>query len=115
MEDKELAKILLSRVVNENLATYRELFAETSTQETNDIYWKDALVFFEKLAPQDRDVFFNILKQVSIDTVSNIAGIIDGSIEAGVEGSLHLTSENGTKLGVSLQDYFLEAVEKESN
>lgn len=114
MEDRDLAEKLLSGVVEENLATYRHLITETSSQDASDLYWKGALALFKKLNSDERDVFFKIPKQVSIDTVSNVAGILDGSSEAGLKGELQIISKSGKRLSGCLQDHFLEAIEEES-
>lgn len=115
MDDREIAEKFLARVVNENISTYRQLFSETSSDEAIDLYWKSALSLFNKLDSADKEIFFSILKQVSVDTVSNITGVIDGSSDIGLEEDIRLSSHDGKILSGFLQDRFLEAVEKDEN
>ena len=115
MDHRELAKKLLARVVNENMSTYRQLFSETSSDDATDLYWRAALSFFNKLDSADKEIFFSILRQVSVDTVSNVTGAIDGSSDIGLEEDIHLTTHDGKVLSGFLQDHFLEAVEIEDN
>ncbi len=115
MDARELAKKLLARVVKENISTYRQLFSETSSDDATDLYWKSAISFFNKLDPAEKEIFFSILKQVSVDAVSNVTGAIDGTSDIGLEEDIHLSSHDGKILSGFLQDHFLEVVEKDDN
>lgn len=114
MEDRELAEKLLTGVAIENLATYRQIFTETSPVDATDLYWRDALSFFDKLNSEEKEVLFAIIKQISVDTISSVTGVLDGSTEIGLDEGINITSESGNRLSGSLQDYFLEAEENES-
>lgn len=113
MEAKTLAEKFLVGIVNANLATYRQLFAEANAEEATDPYWKSALAFFENLNQDEKETFFAILKQVSVDTVSNIVGAIDGCSDIGLNEEVRLVDRHGKVISGSLQDYFLEATERE--
>ena len=114
METKLIAEKFLEGVVKANLTTYRELFTKTKAEQTADPYWKSALAFFEGLNEKEKETFFAILKQVSIDTVSNVAGAIDGSSDIGLKEEIRLIDRNGISISGDLQGCFLEAVEHDS-
>ena len=63
----------------------------------------------------DRAVLFEIMRQVTVDTVSNLFGILDGaSALEGPREDFVLTSQpDNRKLNGNLQDLFLEAEERE--
>ena len=114
MEGKLVAERLLEGVVKANVATYRELFTKTKVEQTADPYWKSALAFFEGLNEKEKETFFAILKQVSIDTVSNVASAIDGSSDIGLKEEIRLINRNGISISGDLQDCFLAAVEHDN-
>ncbi len=114
MTPELLAAGLMKPVVEEGAATYRRLFADTHPDKASDPYWKRALVLFGQLSPAQRLVFFEILQQVSIDTVSGVLGVIDGSSYlANRTEDLVLTTAEGRKLSGDLQDLFLAQAEEQ--
>ena len=113
MEEKLVAEKLLEGVVKANLATYRELFAKTKGEETTDPYWKSALTLFASLNQKEKETFFAVLKQVSVDAVSNVVGAIDGCTDIGIKEEILLTDKRGRVISGNLQDLFLAAVERD--
>lgn len=113
MEEKVVAEKLLEGVVKANLTTYRELFTKTKGEEATDPYWRSALTLFAGLNQKEKETFFAVLKQVSVDTVSNVVGAIDGCTDIGIKEEIVLTDKRGKVISGSLQDYFLEAVERD--
>jgi hypothetical protein len=108
MTPRDFSVRLMRGVVDENVATYRELFNGTSAQEASDPYWRRALTLFETLEPNQREVFFEVIRQASVDMTSNLLGVLDGvnAIE-GVDSDLVLTDAQGQRLNGDLQSYFL--------
>jgi putative transposase len=99
-------------VVEENLKLYREIY--TASPDALDGYWKRALSLFSVLSEDQQDVFFEIIRQIEVDTVSNVLGVIDGvnSVGGGFVNVRILCGESGEDIGGGLQDIFLEAEEK---
>jgi len=108
MTPKAFASGLMRGVVDENVSIYRDLFSQTSAADASDPYWKRALALFGSLTDEQRTIFFEIVRQVSIDTVSNILGVLDGvnPIDEG-EATFTLISGNGQKINGDLQSFFL--------
>jgi hypothetical protein len=113
MTPKTFANGIMRRVVVENISIYQNLFLRTPASEASDPYWRHALALFNSLTEEQRSVLFEILRQVSVDTVANILGVLDGvnQIEGG-EAGFTLLSATGKKLNGDLQSLFL--VEAES-
>jgi len=107
MTPKEFAAHLHLAVVEENTAIYRDLFLKTPIEKASDQYWKRALALFNQLSPSQRDIFFEVVRQVSVDTTSNVLGVIDGANALeGVDAGFELMCGN-QQLNGDLQSLFL--------
>jgi hypothetical protein len=103
---------LYNAVIEDNLRIYRDLFSCTSAENASDPYWKRALLLFSSLSKEEKEVFFEVVRQIAIDTTSNVLGIIDGVSsfdEPGME--LHLSC-GSKRLDGDLQSLFLTEDEK---
>jgi|GEM_PF-3794311 len=49
---------------------YRDLYAKTSIERVDDSYWRESLGLYNGLSEIEREVFFKVIKQIQIDTVS---------------------------------------------
>lgn len=108
MTPRDFSVGMMRGVVDENVATYRQLFNETSPQEATDPYWQRALALFGSLTPDQREVFFEVIRQASVDMTSNVLGVLDGvnAIE-GIDPGIVLSDSTGHRLNGDLQSYFL--------
>lgn len=99
---------LMQSVVDDNVSTYRELFANTLPDGASDPYWRRSLALYHMLTPDQQTVFFEIMRQVSVDTTANVLGVIDGVnfIEGGDE-EFTLIYGQGRKISGDLQSLFL--------
>jgi len=106
---------VLSEIIDQNTISYKHIFETTAPQKATDPYWKRALVLFHSLNETDQTVFFEILRQVNIDTVSNLFAILDGvtSLEGQCEDFVLTTTASNKNINGNLQDLFLEIVEHE--
>lgn len=112
MTPQEFVIRLRGAVVDENTAIYRNLFSGTPMEKASDPYWRRALGMFSALSPEQREVFFEVVRQVSIDTTSNVLGVIDGvNALEGVGGEFDLNLE-GKRLSGDLQSLFLAEEER---
>ena len=106
---KELIKNIYESITKENQSVYRDLFENTEIETTTDAYWKEALKLYGELSNENKEIFFKIIKQVEIDAVSNILGILDGTVgleNGAVELDLNFKNSN-EKINGDLQDMFL--------
>lgn len=108
MTPRVFASGIMRGVVDDNVSIYRDLFSKTPASEASDPYWRRAFAFFSSLTEEQRSILFEMMRQVSVDTASNILGILDGvnSIDGG-EADFTLLSATGQKLNGDLQSLFL--------
>ena len=88
---------------------------KTPLAEATDPLYRDVIKLRNALTPPQRRVLAAFARQGFIDGVSTILGILDGSSGLDRQGSvdLDLTLRGGKKkLNGSLQDLFLEAIER---
>jgi hypothetical protein len=112
MTPQEFVIQLREAVVEENTAIYRDLFSSTTIEKATDPYWKRSLGLFSALSPEQRMVFFEVVRQIAVDTTSNVLGVIDGvNALEGVDGEFKLDLE-GKKLSGDLQSLFLAEEER---
>ncbi|TMU86587.1 transposase [Bacillus sp. BHET2] len=110
--NEEFVKSLYKTVIDENIELYKELFETTNPTGLTDEYFEEALGLYQSLNKEHKEVFFKVIEQTMIDTVSNILGVIDGSstlLESALEPRLLLDSKDTEG---ELQDCFLEFIEK---
>lgn len=104
MTPKRFVAAVRQHAIKDNLAAYRDLFASRPA-DASDAHWKSALTLFSTLNPGQRKVLFAIIRQVQVDTVSTLLGIIDG---AALPEDFVLTCDS-KEISGDLQDLFLEA------
>lgn len=109
--NEDFVKKLYKVVVEDGNKIYDELFEKTEITSNTVDYWKNALNFYNKLDFEQKEVFKSILKQVMIDTVSGVFGIIDGVSSIEGDFSIDMTI-NGERNECELQDLFLGYVEE---
>ena len=102
----------MQSMVDENVAIYARLFASPET--ATDEYWIGARRLFDSLPEADRQVVLQIMRQVAIDTVSNVFGILDGTSPIVGRFEDFKLMHGRTKLNGDLQDFFLAALEEEA-
>jgi hypothetical protein len=79
MTPEEFSRKIYDVVVEENMAIYRRTFLHTKPSEAADPYYKRVLTLFNEVSPAQKDCLFEIMRQVTVDTVSSVLGVIDGS------------------------------------
>jgi hypothetical protein len=114
MNPKDFVIGLKTTVIEENLNIYKELFSSTPIKDVTDEYWRRSLTLFNSLPAEQREVFFEVIRQTMVDTTSNILGIIDGvSVINDESDDFSLTYGNDKKsLTGDLQSLFLAEEEK---
>jgi hypothetical protein len=108
MNKKLFIEKLYELVTKENMDIYKDLFNNNCSGDALDPYWKSSLAMYEKMSEESKKVFFNIIRQIEIDTVSNILALLDGvTVLEGQDGDFVLKLGD-EKLNGDLQDLFLE-------
>jgi len=98
----------MREVVEENLAAYREMFTHTRLSDAIDPYGRRALTLFASLSEEQRTVFFEVVRQVSVDTVSNVLGVFDGvNMLEGADAGFAVIYGRDQRMSGDLQSLFL--------
>lgn len=109
MEPIDFVIAVRKSIIDSNLEIYYETFNNTQIEKVTDPYWKKALLFFNNLNPAQKEFFFEIIKQIEIDTVSNFLGILDGhSALENHQDEFRLFANDNKKINGDLQDIFLQ-------
>ena len=93
---------------------YRDAL-KTPLAEATDPLYRDVIRLHNSLPPRQRKVLADFARQGFIDGVSTVLGILDGTSALRRNGPVDLqltVHREKTKLNGSLQDYFLEAIER---
>ncbi|QNK02241.1 hypothetical protein [Dyella telluris] len=115
MTPDEFVASLSVAVVDENNAIYRSLLLNTRAEQAADPYWQRVLKLFGELSADQREVLLELTRQVTIDAVANVLGIIDGTCRLSGEGGRFRLICAGGDLGGDLQTLFLEHAEHASS
>ena len=108
MTPEEFAKNIMKEVVDSSLVEYRNIYETTQPHQATDPYWQRALTLYMSLSAEQREVLFQIIRQISVDTTSHILGILDGSSYLeGADEEFNLSYGLNNRLNGDLQDYFL--------
>jgi len=105
MNVKDFVQGIRKTVVEENTEIYRDLFE--NTESATDAYFIRALSLYHSLDDEQRKVFLEVTRQVSIDAVSSLFAILDGvtPIEGQAEEIRVVCGDE--ELSGELQDAFL--------
>ncbi|MEN8321350.1 hypothetical protein [Acinetobacter junii] len=112
MNSQEFAEKINEYVVDENLILYKKLFFNTKIEDVKDPYWLKAQSLFDSLPEENKEVFFEIIHQIMVDTISTFLGVLDGTSDLG-EADDEFNLKNGDEvLDGCLQDEFLCLIEQ---
>lgn len=78
MDTREFVQKIYEEVVNGGDNGYRELFNSTKIERVTDPYFKAVLPFYASLSNDQKEILFSIMRQVAIDSLSDLFGILDG-------------------------------------
>lgn len=111
---RDFVAAVRSDVIDANLQCYKQMFTTSDAGRATDRYGREALLFYASLDATGRQTLFRIIRQVMVDTISNVFGILDGVVNLGQESGTFVLELSGQKLSGALQDEFLEVEEHES-
>lgn len=113
MTPKDFVIGLMNNTVDDGVNYYQDVFNDRTPEDATNPYWKRALQLYQCLTPENKTVFFEIVRQVSVDTVSSVLGIIDGvGFMKGAKDDFTLLYGKDQELSGDLQSLFL--VEEEN-
>lgn len=104
-----LVKSLYEIAVSESIASYSTALGQSNLEEIDNEEWKSVHQLFHKLSDKERASILLLMKSISVDTLSVVLGVIDGSVVAGdYFEDFTLTYNEGENLVGDLQGKMLE-------
>lgn len=110
MEANEIMNNLYKYCIDNIENDYRKLYEHKEWAKNNDKYSHAIVNFYQKLSDQEKKLFFILVKNISIDTLTSVFAIFDGEAYSDIKGEYKLIDDMGNKYQF-LHDYFLETVE----
>jgi hypothetical protein len=95
-------------VIDQGMEMYRSMYHNGRAEASRIASGKGALTLFHSLEPDQQEVLFEIMRQVSVDTVASVLAVLDGC--SPLEGAFEdytLTYDGGEKLNGDLLNLFL--------
>lgn len=109
---KKFVEMIYKTIIEDGSGIYRDLFENTEVTERTVDYWKNALELYSSFDDKKKEIFMEIIKQIIIDTVSSLFGVLDGtSTLSGGEFEFEVKI-NGISTEDELQDSFLQFLEE---
>lgn len=114
MKQEEFVRALRVDIIEENADLYADMLRTTDRSSVEDEYWRAVLSLYDSLNDRGKVTLLGIMRQVAVDTVSNMLGVLDGSSSSSIgQEGLTLLDSTRNKLNGSLQDLFLAREESE--
>ena len=109
MTAEEFVSAVQKEILERNMNIYENLFKSISAENVKDTRLRMILLAYNTMNEEQRNAFFLMSKQVLIDTISCLFGILDGtSLVDNFRDNFFLSyGPNPEKLNGDLQDYFL--------
>ena len=115
MKPEDFVRAIRVDIVEENADLYGDMLRTTDRSSVKDEYWKTALSLYDSLDDEGKAALLTVMRQVAVDTASNVLGVLDGSSSSSIgREDFALLDSTGNKLSGSLQDLFLESEESQS-
>lgn len=115
MNSRDFVLGIREEVLNANLNIYKQMFAKSNVKKATDPYGKQALQLYSNLDDADREILFKIMRQVMVDTISNVFAVLDGVTRLPQQDGTLTVQLSGQRLEGALQDQFLEMEEEQAS
>lgn len=115
--ENEFVGALNKSIVQRGMSSLRQAFSTLTVDKAKDPYSQNCLALFSTFSPEQKEIFFEILQQVKIDTVATMLCAIDGAtLLDGLDSSEEfILSSDGKQLNGDLHNSFLLLIEDELN
>ncbi len=113
--NEQFVKNIFENLVEENIRIYKDLYDSYEITDKTVDYWKNAIQLYQSLDGNQKKIFYRILEQNMIDTISNLFGVLDGNTNLSGKEYEILVEIDGVDTNNELQDSFLEYIEENVN
>jgi hypothetical protein len=113
MDKKEFIEKLYRIITEDYVQNCKNSFNNTNISSSTIPYWKESLKFYTNLPEENKKIFFNVIKQVGIDSTACLLAILDGiTCLEGQDSDFILKFKNTDEIiNGDLSDLFLEHAE----
>lgn len=114
MKPEDFAARLCAVIVDENSAIYKDLLTAAPSSRSREPHWERVHELYAALTPEQRMVLLDLVRQVVVDSVSNVVAILDGVASFGSDRERFIltSTSDPQQINGNLQDLFLEAEER---
>ena len=113
MKPEVFAEKIYKTIACSGVDSYWDALNSSKPTQITDPYWQSVVDLLSKLDDSDKEIVRNIIRQVSVDTVSHVLAIIDGvSTLEDDDTEYALTADGETVISGNLQSFFLEVDEE---
>lgn len=112
--NEHFVKALHADVVDEAVSSYAEMYGGMDVSKMSNKRGIDKVSYYQSLSDDDRRIFKMFIRDVMVDTVSHVLGVLDGTTtlaEYEGEPTLLLDSVNTES---ELQDSYLRMIEEQN-
>lgn len=112
MTPEHFVAAIRDSILERNLAEYKKLLGSPDS-EVEDEYWRKTCRLYKSLDATRKGDLVSVMRQVMVDTVSSMLGILDGTtyFQRDSKGFTLKYGSDAEKLNGDLQDFFLAAEE----
>lgn len=107
---RQFIEDVISNVIIENTALYKDILNNTDIADVTDEYWKKVITLYNSLNDDGKKVILEIMNNASTDAISNFLGILDGVSSLDHDYDIQLKIDDEVPL--ELQDTFLNFIEE---
>lgn len=108
MNANDLVSCVKATLVDNALRDYLEALEKFPRDEVADPYWQSVLKLYDSVAPQEKMTIIEIMRQVTIDSIAGMFGILDGTIVCPHGEEIRVMNLEQVVISGDLQDRFLE-------
>jgi hypothetical protein len=112
MQTEKFIQLIVDEVVEGNTSLYRRFYTSQLPNPATDEDFMVRHELINRINPNDQAVVFGMMRQATIDAISKLFGVLDGSSTIGDSVlNVQILSEDGELMNGDLQDMFLEHIE----
>lgn len=111
-KNEAIAKKIYATLIEDGIASYKEMFSAVDYRNSKDEYWIKAMSLFRSLDKEQQQVFYEIIRQIMVDTGATLLAILEGSASLSGGGAFESEITIDRVNAGYLLDYFLSTDEE---
>lgn len=111
-KNEEIAQKIYDTLIEDGIVSYKEMFGIDDYSHFKDEYWIRAMGLFKSFDEDQQQVFFEIIRQIMVDTGASMLAILDGSASLSEGGAFESEITIDGVNAEYLLEYFLSRDEE---